>query len=283
MKTKEYILIGLLTAFLPVLLPLSGEGQTISRNKKKTATTSTAKKQSGQSSRSSGTATKNLPAPIQQLISDMVSVKGGTFTMGATPEQGNDALDEEFPPHRVKVSSFSICKYEVTQAQWKAVMGNNPSHFKGDNLPVEQVSWEDCQTFIRKLNKLTGRKFRLPTEEEWEFAARGGNLSRSSKFSGSNHLSNVAWYKENSGSKTHSVGSKSPNELGLYDMCGNVSEWCQNLFYDYKSSYKSEAGSPYRINRGGSWYDTPFFCRLSLRRLGHKAARTHDFGLRLAM
>lgn len=283
MKTKEYILIGLLTAFLLVLLPLSGEGQTISRNKKKTATTSTAKKQSGQSSRSSGTATKNLPAPIQQLISDMVSVKGGTFTMGATPEQGSDALDEEFPPHRVKVSSFHICKYEVTQAQWRAVMGNNPSDYMGDDLPVNQVSWDDCQTFIRKLNKMTGQKFRLPTEEEWEFAARGGNLSHISKFSGSNNLSNVAWYKENSGGKIHSVGSKSPNELGLYDMCGNVSEWCQNLFYYYNSSYKSDAGTPYRINRGGSWYDTPFFCRLSLRHLCHKSVRSNNFGLRLVL
>ncbi|MBQ8608093.1 MAG: SUMF1/EgtB/PvdO family nonheme iron enzyme, partial [Bacteroidaceae bacterium] len=165
----------------------------------------------------------------------MVRVEGGTFRMGATSEQVNPYNDEK-PVHSVTLSSYSIGQTEVTQALWKAVMGSNPSRFRGDNLPVERVSWNDCRTFIRKLNALTGRTFRLPTEAEWEFAARGGNQSQGYQYSGSNNLGSVAWYDSNSGDKTHPVATKSANELGLYDMSGNVWEWCQDWYGSYSSS-----------------------------------------------
>ena len=148
----------------------------------------------------------------------------------------SDADDDERPVHSVTLSSYSIGETEVTQALWTAVMGSNPSNFKGNNLPVEKVSWNDCQTFIRKLNDLTGENFRLPTEAEWEFAARGGNRSRGYKYSGSDNLGDVAWYTDNSGDKTHAVKSKSPNELGIYDMSGNVWERCSDIFGDYHDS-----------------------------------------------
>ena len=218
---------------------------------------------------------------------DMMYVKGGTFTMGATSEQGSEADSDEKPTHSVTLSSFYICKYEVTQALWKAVMGSNPSSFKGDNLPVETVSWDDCQTFIRKLNAMTGKNFRLPTEAEWEFAARGGNNSRGYKYAGSNNIETVAWYDDNSGSKTHVVGTKSPNELGIYDMSGNVLEWCQ----DWKGSYSSasqtnptgaSSGSS-RVLRGGSWDCRARFCRSSSRGSDTPGGRYYGYGLRLVL
>jgi formylglycine-generating enzyme required for sulfatase activity len=178
-------------------------------------------------SRRSGSASRGMSAEekeriIQNLVSNMVYVSGGTFTMGATSEQGSDAYDDENPTHSVTLSSYYIGKYEVTQAEWKAVMGSNPSYFKGDDRPVEQVSWDDCQTFISRLNSITGRSFSLPTEAQWEFAARGGNSTLGYKYSGSNNVYDIAWYDDNSGGTTHDVGTKSPNELGLYDMSGNV-------------------------------------------------------------
>ncbi|MBQ7951520.1 MAG: SUMF1/EgtB/PvdO family nonheme iron enzyme [Alistipes sp.] len=188
---------------------------------------------------------------------DMVFVKGGTFTMGATSEQGADAYDDEKPAHSVTLSDFYIGKYEVTQAQWRAVMGSNPSSFKGDNLPVENVSWNDIQKFIQKLNTQTGKEFRLPTEAEWEYAARGGSKSRGYKYSGSNNIGDVAWYSGNSGSKTHPVGQKQPNELGIYDMSGNVWEWCSDWYGSYSSSSQTNPKGPnsgdYRVLRGGDW------------------------------
>ena len=131
---------------------------------------------------------------------------------------------------------YYIGQTEVTQALWEAVMENNPSHFKGLRKPVESVSWNDCQEFISKLNSLTGKRFRLPTEAEWEFAARGGNNSRGYKYGGGSNLDDVAWYKENSGSRTHDVGTKLANELGLYDMNGNVLEWCSDWYGSYDNS-----------------------------------------------
>ena len=158
----------------------------------------------------------------------MVAVEGGTFTMGATPEQGSYYNKSERPTHQVTVSSFWIGKTEVTQELWIALMGSNPSYFHSSNLqPVEHVSWNDCQEFITKLNEATGKTFRLPTEAEWEFAARGGNKSQGYKFSGSDNDDDVAWYDSNSGGKTHPVASKAPNELGIYDMSGNLFEWCR--------------------------------------------------------
>ena len=200
---------------------------------------------------------------------DMVYVKGGTFTMGATAEQGSDADSDEKPTHSVTVSDFYIGKYEVTQAQWKAIMGINPSKWKGDNLPVEKVSWDDIQEFIKKLNAKTGKKFRLPTEAEWEYAARGGNKSKGYKYSGSNKLKNVAWYDHNSDNMTHPVGQKRPNELGIYDMSGNVWEWCQDWYGDYSSSSQTNPTGPsigsYHVLRGGSWLGSAWSCRVSCR------------------
>ena len=218
---------------------------------------------------------------------EMVRVEGGTFTMGATAEQGSDADDDEKPTHQVTLSSYSIGKTEVTQALWQAVMGSNPSNFKGSNLPVEEVSWEDCQTFIRKLNALTGKNFRLPTEAEWEFAARGGNNSRGYKYSGSNTLSNVAWYDDNSSDKTHPVATKAPNELGIYDMSGNVWEWCSDWKGAYSSSSQynptgSNSGS-YRVIRGGCWDFSAGFCRVSFRNYYFPLCRFDYLGLRLAL
>jgi formylglycine-generating enzyme required for sulfatase activity len=147
----------------------------------------------------------------------MVGVAGGTFTMGAVDDRDGEAEDREKPAHEVTLSDFSIGETEVTQALWQAVMGTNPSKHKGDNHPVEQVSWEDCQKFIKKLNKKTGQQFRLPTEAEWEYAARGGNKSSGSMYSGSSSIDAVAWYNNNGNWQTHDVKTKMPNELGLYD------------------------------------------------------------------
>ena len=218
---------------------------------------------------------------------EMVRVEGGTFTMGATAEQGSDADDDEKPTHQVTLSSYSIGKTEVTQALWQAVMGSNPSYFKGSNLPVVDVSWEDCQAFITKLNALTGKTFRLPTEAEWEFAARGGNNSRGYKYSGSNTLSNVAWYTDNSSSTTHPVATKASNELGLYDMTGNVLEWCSDWYGSYSTSSQYNTTGPnsgsYRVYRGGCWDRSAWWCRVSRRGYNAPAGRYYFLGLRLAL
>ena len=231
------------------------------------------------------TPTVNRQAELNKLINNMVYVSGGTFTMGATSEQGSEVWADEKPTHSVTLSSFYLCKYEVTQALWKAVMGKNPSDFKGNNLPVENVSWYDCQTFISRLNTLTGKRFRLPTEAEWEYAARGGNRSRGYKYSGSNNFSDVAWCNENSGYKLHPVGSKSPNELGLYDMSGNVKEWCSDWYGTYSPSSqtnpKGASSGSARVYRGSYWSGTRDRCRSSCR--GNLAPDDPSLGLRLAL
>ena len=218
---------------------------------------------------------------------EMVRVEAGSFVMGATPEMKKPWYDED-PTHQVKLTDdFYIGKYEVTQALWKAVMGNNPSGFKGDNLPVETVSWNECQEFISKLNSITGKTFRLPTEAEWEYAARGGNKSRGYQYSGSNILSDVAWYIDNSENMTHPVGSKQANELGIYDMSGNVFEWCQDRYGSYSSSSQTNptgatSGSR-RVNRGGSWVNNAWNCRLSYRFNDSQGYRDDYIGFRLVL
>lgn len=229
-----------------------------------------------------------ITIPVKKGISiDMVRVEAGTFTMGATPEM-KEPFDWEKPTHQVTLTNdYYIGKYEVTQALWKAVMGNNPSIFKGDNLPVEQVSWDDCQEFIRKLNRITDKTFRLPTEAEWEYAARGGKKSRGYQYSGSNNLSDVAWYADNSGSKTHAIGSKQANELGIYDMTGNVGEWCQDWYGRYDGSSQvtptGAASGSNRVRRGGCWFSTARFCRSSFRGGISPGNRYDDLGLRLVL
>ena len=219
---------------------------------------------------------------------EMVEVRGGTFRMGATSEQVSDAESDEKPVHSVTLSGYYIGKTEVTQALWKAVMGSNPIRFKGDNLPVEWVSWNDCQEFIRKLNALTGQNFRLPTEAEWEFACRGGNNSRGYKYSGSNYIDNVAWYDGNSGKKTHPVATKLPNELGIYDMTGNVWEWCSDWYgRKYSSGAQANPKGPYdgsyRVSRGGCCRSNAGFCRSSRRDYVGGPIGCGGLGLRLSL
>lgn len=291
--------------FLTLLLMLCPIGMaaqsTITRNKPKPAVTKPkpaakpkpkakakpAPRRNSTHHSSSTSSTVSLSAELNKLINNMVYVSGGTFTMGGTSEQGNDAYTDEKPTHNVTLSSYYICKYEVTQALWRAVMGSNPSKFKGDNLPVEYVSWNDCQTFINRLNSYTGRNFRLPTEAEWEFAARGGNYSRHYKYSGSNYISDVAWYDGNSDNRTHPVGTKQANELGLYDMSGNVWEWCSDWYGSYSSYSQSDpiganSGS-YRVIRGGSWNDSARYCRSSFRINNSPGYSRYSLGLRLVL
>ena len=217
----------------------------------------------------------------------MIYVEGGTFTMGATVEQGDESNADERPVHRVTLNDFYIGETVVTQGLWKAVMGNNPSNCKGDNLPVENVSWEDAQEFIAKLKKETGREFRLPTEAEWEFAARGGKQSKGNKYSGSNNIDEVAWYDGNSNGKTHPVKGKRANELGLYDMSGNVWEWCNDWFGDYSSDAQINPKGSYmgssRVIRGGSINSILRRCRVSCRLYNSPINRNSFTGLRLVM
>ena len=263
------------------------EGQTagISGSLTSSTSSSSANTLSSSGSSLSGNA---LTIPVKNGINiEMVKVEAGSFDMGATPEMENPWEDEK-PVHRVTLTNnYYVGKYEITQALWQAVMGNNPSRFKGDDLPVEKVSWDDCQDFISKLNAMTGKRFRLPSEAEWEYAARGGKKSRGYQYSGSNTFGDVAWYYGNSGPKTHAVGTKQPNELGIYDMIGNVWEWCQDWFGSYSSSPQTNptgaASGSYRVYRGGSWCNSARDCRTSYRRGNTPDFRYFDLGLRLVL
>ncbi len=223
----------------------------------------------------------------------MIAVEGGTFWMGSADDD-SEARDNEKPRHQVTLSSFSIGETEVTQELWQAVMGSNPSYFKGNKLPVERVSWNDCQTFITKLNQLTGKTFRLPTEAEWEYAARGGNQSKGYTYSGSNTIGDVAWYWYNipsqssgtTGYGTQPVATKAPNELGIYDMSGNVWEWCQDWWNgSYSSGSQTNPTGPssgaVRVNRGGSWTDNA--ARVAYRSCNLPTSTDYNLGFRLAL
>lgn len=222
----------------------------------------------------------------------MKLVKAGTFMMGATPEMEDDALDNEFPVHKVTLTKdYYMGETQVTQALWQAVMGKNPSWFPGnDQRPVECVSWNDCQDFIEQLNRITGEHFRLPTEAEWEFAARGGNESKGCRYAGSNDLDEVAWYDEDwDKGSTHPVAGKQPNELGLYDMSGNVYEWCADWYEEdyYQTSPEVDpqgpASVPFRVLRGGSWDGDAWICRLSHRDWNDPVNGGYGCGLRLSL
>lgn len=286
-----------------------------SKESKKTITVA----QSGGDTSVKLTFSSNKTFTVNGVTFEMVAVKGGTFTMGSTDQYANS--DEKIT-HQVTVSDFMIGKFEVTQKLWKAVMGNNPSYFKGDNLPVEQVSWNDVQEFIRKLNQMTGQNFRLPTEAEWEYAARGG--TNTSLYNGENinikgannspNLDKLAWYIGNCGQNytasagcdvskgydisgwnekqyndskggTHPVGLKQPNAYGLYDMLGNVWEWCQDWYGDYSSGSQTNPQGPSsgsrRVSRGGSWGSSAKGCRVSRRYDSSTGRRGSDFGFRL--
>ena len=234
---------------------------------------------------------------VKGVTFTMVAVEGGTFSMGAT-----GYYDDERPVHQVNLSSYSLGQTEVTQELWLAVMGSNPSYFSSrtgsaENLqrPVECVSWDDCEAFVAELKRLTGKNFRLPTEAEWEFAARGGNKSKGYKYAGSNNIADVAWYYNNAsavgGSSpdygTHTVATKAPNELGLYDMSGNVMEWCHDWYGYYSATVQTDPQGPNigydRVDRGGSWNYGDDFCRVTCRDLNGQSSGYYNIGLRLAL
>lgn len=210
---------------------------------------------------------------------EMIGIIGGTFLMGS-PVTDTDRFNDE-TQHIVDVSSFGIGKYPVTQKLWVSVMGTNPSEFKGDNLPVENVSWEYCFVFIQQLNLLTGKKYRLPTEAEWEYAARGGNQSKGYKYAGSDDLNEVGWYDKNSKDRTHKVGWKKSNELGIYDMSGNVLEWCNDWYGKYPQNIPTGTIRG-RILRGGSWCHGAYSCRTSSRYNWRPDDGDSFYGFRLA-
>lgn len=226
---------------------------------------------------------KDTTITVGGVSFEMKYVRGGIFQMGSKDDWSGD----EKPVHTVKLSGYYICKTEVTQALWMVVTNSNPSEHKGDDLPVENVNWNDCQMFIGKLNQLTGLQFCLPTEAQWEFAARGGNKSRRYKYSGSNDVEKVAWCSGISSGTAHPVGSKQENELGLYDMSGNVWEWCSDWFGHYPSSLqKNPTGSSSgagRVLRGGSYSSGERSCISTYRYHNDPKSNYVSFGFRLAL
>lgn len=221
----------------------------------------------------------------------MIKVQGGTFRMGATNEQLSEAESDEYPVQRVTVEDFYIGETEVTQELWEAVMGKNPSFFVGNiKRPVENVSWLDCQFFLKRLNDLmhkngqlnSNQTFVLPSEAQWEFAARGGKKSKGVKYAGSSAIGSVAWFYYSKG-VTHSVGLKLANELGIYDMSGNVFEWCADWYHPHEFAEGEVPMDTARVLRGGSWSSPSKNCRVSNRFCQKPDTRAGNFGFRLAI
>ena len=238
----------------------------------------------------SGVETKTYT--VEGVTFKMVKVEGGTFTMGATAEQGaTEPQPNEKPAHEVTVGDFWIGETEVTQALFEAVTGYNPSFTRWPECPVDKISWKDCNAFLETLNELTGLEFRLPKEAEWEYAARGGKLSKGYKYAGSDNIEEVAWLVSNAEEKSHPVASKKPNELGLYDMSGNVFEWCEDKYLMYDGSepqysqkmLKSDIKREFHIERGGCWNYGPTMCRVSYRHAGNYTHMYAYDGMRLAL
>lgn len=230
---------------------------------------------------------ETMAIKVGDISFDMVLVEGGAFTMGATKEQSGLGGSNEKPTHTVFLDDYYIGACEVTQELWEAVVGNNPSEFRDNNNPVENVSYNDCQKFIKKLNKISGLRFRLPTEAEWEYAARGGKKSNACRYSGSNYIESIAWYDANSKATTNPVGLKQSNEIGVFDMSGNVWEWCSDKYGIYVSEKQNNPIGPPKgteyVLRGGSWNHSNNSCRVSVR-LRHKANyKNNNIGLRLAL
>ena len=226
----------------------------------------------------------------------MVYVQGGSYNMGCTGEQGGDCDADEKTVRYVTVSDFYIGQFEITQAQWQAVMGTSvyqqqskaggsSTYGTGNDYPMYYVSWEEAKEFCRRLSQQTGKTYRLPTEAEWEYAARGGNKTQNTKYAGGYSLDYVGWYTNNSGGKTHAVGTKNANELGIYDMSGNVWEWCEDWYGDYRSYDTDNPTGPssgsYRVLRGGSWCGNAAYCRVSYRNYGSPGYRLNDNGFRV--
>ncbi|MBQ7711878.1 MAG: formylglycine-generating enzyme family protein [Bacteroidales bacterium] len=228
-----------------------------------------------------------LTLTVEGVSFDMVKVKAGSFVMGCTDEQGGDCDDDESPYHRVTITrDYYIGKFEVTQKLYEAVMGENPSQWKSIDRPVECVSWKDAQLFCAELSRITGRQFSLPTEAEWEYAARGGQKSTGAKYSGGYAINKVAWYDGNSGSQTHPVGQLRPNELGIYDMSGNVWEWCQDWYGRYNSASQTDPTGPsgvFRVLRGGGWGSYARGCRVAARDSNTSSNRTDHYGFRVVL
>lgn len=225
---------------------------------------------------------------VGEVSFDMIRVAPGSFVMGCTDEQGNDCYGDETPYHRVIISKdYYIGKFEVTQELFEAVMGYNPSNWKAFDRPVENVSWNDAQEFCTKLSRMTGRHFTLPTEAEWEYAARGGHKATTTKYSGSFNVSDVAWYDGNSDERTHPVGRLSPNELGIYDMSGNVYEWCLDFYGEYSSVAQRDpqglSSGTQRVYKGGSWHFTYRGCRVAYRNGGDPGSRDSQGGFRIVL
>jgi len=238
--------------------------------------------------------TDNLKFKVKGQTFEMVYVGPGTFVMGGTPEQGNDVWLNERPTHKVTMSPYYIGKYEVTQALYKAVMGSNPSRFQGDGLPVENVTWIEAEKFAETLNELLhdelgNRKFALPSEAQWEYAARGGVDGEVTKFSGSDDISDVAWYSENSDGRTHNVGMLKANELGICDMSGNVNEWCYDWWGVYNTEHRrnpnvtTEGVEHRRLVRGGGFDRNERYSRVSVRHNMQPERASESIGFRIVL